>query len=59
MKAVKDFDHLGVKYESGQVISPSAFTPDDLRGLIAKGLIKEEKLDAEKPEKKFRRSKPK
>ena len=44
-QATKDFDHLGVKVKAGQEVKPDTFTPGDIAGLIAKGLLID--LDAE------------
>ena len=56
MKAKKDFNHLGIDYKSGQEISPSAFSAEDLQGLINKGLIVEDKPKDLEPPKASKRS---
>lgn len=60
-KAVKDFDHLGVKVRAGQEVPPKTFTSVDMAGLVSKGLLAEDKQKDElkdEPEK-VRRSKTK
>lgn len=37
--ATKDFSHLGIEVKAGQEVSPADFEPDDLAGLVAKGLL--------------------
>ena len=59
MKVIKDFNHLGTEYKGGQEISQSAFSAEDLQGLINKGLIVEDKPKDLEPPKVSKRSKKK
>lgn len=53
--ATRNFNHLGVEVVAGQEITSATFTPDDLAGLIAKGLIKPATEKAETPKAPARR----
>jgi len=60
MQAVKDFNHLGVDYKSGQILDLSTLDAEDVKGLLAKGLIVQNKQkDLEPVKKAHKRSKTK
>ena len=41
MKALRDFNHLGISVKAEEEVSDDLFEPDDMLGLVAKGLIAE------------------
>ncbi|MFH1636265.1 MAG: hypothetical protein ABIG63_19930 [Chloroflexota bacterium] len=39
LKATRDFSHAGIEVFAGQEIELNIFEPDDVQGLISKGLL--------------------